>query len=283
MAISVTTNNQLVAEDVRSLLIEPLLQTSSFLSNDFPTFESDGSEIRIPALSSLGTAAFTAEGTAIAELSANTSEITLLASSIRPAMGYLRISNDLINQGVVNVQESFALAMVRETARLVDSALWAGGTADAGSPIGITGYTGTTNAGTVAGTAITADTLYGVEAAAELAFTDANALFWAMSPTVKQMLRGVNDSQGSKLWQPSLAQGVPNTLLGKPVVVTSHLPDTGLWLIDRGQIAVGIDRNASVSFHPDRFAEYNEQMVRVSFRADAAPMNAQAVTVLTIT
>jgi HK97 family phage major capsid protein len=276
-AVTVSGNSTLTQDQVERLLIQPLVQRSTYLSLGFPTFTSNGEPIKVPSLASLGTPSFTSEGSAIAELSASTSEIELLPSSVYATKALLRISNEMIAQGVVNVQDQFSAKMVADTARIVDAALWNGGTADTGSPIGLANFTGYTNAGTVNAGSVTADMLFEMEALASLAFTDESALIWAMHPNVRTELRGISSTDGAILWAPSLQAGAPNVLLGKGVVVTSHLPEDGLWLIDRSQVAVGIDRSASVVLDGSRYLKYDETAVRVTFRADTKPMNPAAI------
>jgi HK97 family phage major capsid protein len=284
MASSTTiANSTLTQDDVQRILIMPLQQRSTYLQQGFPTFVSNGEPIKVPSLTNLGTATFVAQGSAIPELSATTSEITLLASTVRATKVIARMSNELVRQSVVNVESAFSMKLVNDVSTFLDNALWNGGTATAGSPIGMVNFTGNVNAGTAAGTAITANTLYDMhELAMEKNLSD-DSLRWAMSPGTFTRIRKLTDNYGARILQPSLAEGAPPTLLGQPYTVTNHVPDTALLLFDRSQIAVGMDQRASITLLTETYANYDEVAVRVTARYDTAKMNDDAVVRLTIT
>lgn len=279
--LSTSGNSTLTQAQVEALLIKPLVQKSTYLSLGIPTFTSNGEPIKLPSLTADFSPSFAAEGSAIAELTASTSEITLLASTVWPAKSILRVSNQMIAQGVFNVQDQFSRTMVDAVARKVDAALWNGNGAS-GSPLGIAQFTGFSNAGTVAGTALTSTDLFTMDRVANLAYADQSSLWFAMSPVNFDRVRKLSDNYGARVLAPSLADGAPGTLLGHGYTVTAALPDTSILLFDRSQVAVGLDRSASVSFHPDTYAQYDETAVRVSFRADTKALNATGVTKLTI-
>lgn len=284
MASSTTiANSTLTQDDVQRILIMPLQQRSTYLQQGFPTFVSNGEPIKVPSLTSFGTATFVAQGSAIPELSATTSEITLLASTVRATKVIARMSNELVRQSVVNVESAFSMKLVNDVSTLLDNALWNGGTATAGSPIGMANFTGNVSAGSAAGTAITANTLYDMhELAMEKNLSD-DAMRWAMSPGTFTRIRKLTDNYGARILQPSLAESAPPTLLGQPYTVTNHVPDTALLLFDRSQIAVGMDQRASITLLTETYANYDEVAVRVVARYDTAKMNADAVVQLHIT
>ena len=283
MSVNLTANSSLTAEQVEHVLLGPLRQRSTFLAAGFLPFSSNGEPIRIPALSAFGTASFVAEGDPIPEHAATTTDVVLLESTVHAVKSLLRISNETISQSFLDVQSEFAAQLVADAARKVDAALWAGGTATAGSPIGVANWTGVTSSGTVAGTALASGDLFTMEETAALQFTDASASLWAISPRNFTRIRNMADNTGARLLAPSLADGAPATLLGKAYIITTHLPDSGIWLLDRSQVAVGLDRSASVSWHPDRYAEYDETAVRITLRVDTKPLHAAACVKLSIT
>lgn len=283
MASSTTIANSTLTQDqVERLLIMPLQERSTYLSQGFPTFVSNGEPIKVPSLSSLGTASYVAQGSAIPEVSATTSEITLLPTTVQATKIIARMSNELVRQSIVNVESAFSMKLVRDVSDFLDAAMWNGAGSN-GAPTGMTHFADNVNAGTAAGTAITSDTLYDMHELAMTSNLADDALRWAMSPATFTIIRKLSDNYGQRILQPSLAAGAPSTLLGRPYVVTNNVPDTDLLLFDRSQIAVGMDQRASITLLSETYANYDEVAVRVVARYDTAKMNDDAVVQLHIT
>ncbi|MFM8352207.1 MAG: phage major capsid protein [Actinomycetales bacterium] len=285
MGATTITNATLTADDVQRFLIMPLQQRSTYLTQPFRMFTSNGEPIKIPSLTSFGTATFVAQGTAIPEVNASTSEVELLASSIRSVKVIARMSRDLDRQSVVNVESAFGMKLADDVSKVLDNALWNGGTATTGSPLGMAQFSGSTNAGTVADTALTSGHLFDLDEYAyanNLSTEVPGAVRYAMSPNTFTIIRKLTDNYGQRVLQPSLQQGAPATLLGRPYVVTSHVPDTALLLFDASQIAVGMDERASITILDQTYAQYDEIAIRVTARYDTKPMNAAAVIKLNI-
>jgi len=275
MSNTTISNATLTKDQVESLLIMPLQQASTYMNQGFPMFVSNGEPIKVPSLSSMGTPTYVAEGTAIPEVSASTSEISLLPSTVHSVKIISRVSRELMRQSVVNVDNAFSMKMVSDVARVLDSAMW-NGAGTAGAPLGIANFTGVTSAGTAAGT-VTADTFYDIQ---ELAFdehVDFGRARWAMSPKNLTRVRKLEDSTGQKFLTPSLASGAPATLLGCGYTVTTHLPDDVILFFDPAQVAIGMDDRASVTVLDQTYADYDEIGLRVTARYDTAPLNASAV------
>lgn len=276
------SNATLTQDQVERLLIYPLQERSTYLAQGFAIFTSNGEPIKLPSLTSFGTATFVPQGTAIPEVDASTSEVELLPNSVSSIKVIARMSNELVRQSVVNVESAFSRKLVDDVSKVLDQAMWNGGTATAGSPIGMVNFAGNVNAGTAAGTAITSDNIFDVEELGyenNLSMEDAR---WAMSPKTFTRIRKLADNYGQKVLAPSLAVGAPPTLLGHPYTVTTHVPDTALLLFDPTQIAVGLDQRASVTILDQTFAQYDEVAIRVTARYDTKKMNADAVIKLNI-
>jgi HK97 family phage major capsid protein len=177
------------------MLIEPLRNQSTYLRQGFPTFTSNGEPIKIPLLTTIGTATFITQGSAIAEATASTSEVELLPSTVWSVKRILRMSNEVVCQAVIGVESAFSTALVNDVAEMLDKALWAFGTATSGSPIGMSSFTGSTNAATVAGTALASSNLYDTEEYALVNKLEQDALAGASRPRI---------SRGSASW-PTIA------------------------------------------------------------------------------
>jgi len=284
--ITSQTATQITTEQVLNFLIRPLEEASVFLASGPRIYDTDGSPIRIPKLASMGTPNFTAEGSAIAEVDPSFSEVTLMPSSIRPVSSITRFSNQLARQSVIDLTTSLQSKMVRDVADVLDSAFITGdggGTAKT-SPKGLLNYSGITVAGSALGTATT-DDLYDMVGAALDANVSLAGLRWMLSPTDFVALHKLKDGDGRGLVVPDPTNGAINRLLGFPVTVTKKMPSTAsggtatVALVDFSQIAVARDLAPSVTILPERYAEFDQQAIRVITRWDAAPLNPEAVVV----
>lgn len=280
-SVTPISNGTLIADEVQRLLVQPLKQSSTYLSLGMPTFTSPGQPIKIPSLIGVGTATFAGAGSAIAEATVTTSEIELLPSTVWAAKRSIRVSNESLSQAVTNLESNFGSSLITELRRVVDENLWVGdGTS--GAPTGMTNFANNIAYGTAVGTAVVDDLYSMVETAQEADLADAT-LHWAMSPAMLKRVRVMADSTGRALLQPSLADGEPSRILGIPYTRTNHLPDDTLLLFDRAQVAVGIDSTASLFVTPHRYADTGETAIIGTFRADTAPMNAAVVIATGIT
>lgn len=283
MAVNTTSNSTLSADIVEKLLVQPLSQRSTFLGLGIPEFVSDGNPIRLPSLTSIGTATgFIAEGDPISEASVATSEVVLLESSVWSIKDIVKLTHESIETAVINLESAMGNALVSRVAQKIDYALYQGGTATAGSPIGLFNMTGFTNAGTVAGTALAPSHLYGMQEQYSLTFSAEESAIWVMHPTVHKIVRLMEDTAGQRVLQPSLAAGAPSTLLGTPYRVTSYAPASALALFDRNQLAVG-RAPASVQILDQTFADSGQVGVSVRARYDVKALNPTAIVKKTLT
>lgn len=289
MAPSTTINSsQLTSEQVLNFLIRPLEEASVFLAAGPRIYDTDGSPVRIPKLSSMGTPAFTAEGSAISEVDPTFAEVTLLPSSLRPVASITRFSNQLARQSVIDLTTSLQSKMVRDVADVLDSAFitgTGGGTAQT-SPLGLLNYSGITVAGSAVGTA-TPDDLYDMLGAALDANVNVGSMRWMIAPTDFIALHKLKDADGRSLVTPDPSQGAISRLLGLPITVTPKMPSSAsagtatVALVDFSQIAVARDLSPSVTILPERYAEFDQQAIRVMTRFDAKPLNPEAIVTLT--
>ncbi len=281
MPATTGANPTLTQDQVQRILIAPLQQSSTFLLLGCPTFTSNGEPIHLPRLDSYGTASYTTQGSAIGELNPTTSEVVLLASTVSSLKAISRVSNELVRQSVVNIESAFSLALVTNLSKTLDAALW-NGAGTAGAPLGLFGFTGFTNAGSVAGTALASADLFNMDEKYQLAFSSASAARWGISPANFTRIRKMTDNYGARILQPSLAEGAPSTILGYPYTVSAHIPDTAIALFDKDQVAVGMDTNASITILDQTYADYDQVGIRVIARYDVKPLNVASVVKLTI-
>jgi len=275
MSLDTSTNSTLTQDVVERVLILPLTQQSTYLSQGFPTFTSAGQPIKVPSLSTLGTPGYVAEGSAIPTVEATTSEITMLASTVRSIKVITKMTREIVRQAEPNVESIFTTKLVSDVSRILDSALW-NGSGTAGAPLGMVNFANVTVTGTAAGTLV-ADDLLDMQEDAMGAFVMPDRMTWALSPANFTRIRKFADNYGARILQPSLAAGAPPTLLGSPYVVTTHIPDSTILLFDRSQVAVGMDDRASVTVLGELYAGTDEVGIKCVARYDTAALNPKAV------
>lgn len=166
-------------------------------------------------------------------------------AQITPPLGEMvaepRISQTLLDDSGYNTADEIMFAISEAFAELKGAAFTSGdgvgkprgflthtvvSTSDASRPFGHIQYVPT---GVAA--ALTDGSNNGADAIIDLVFSlqakyRANAAFTMNSATAGKV-RKFKDSEGRHLWSDSLADGVPNRLLGYPTVIDENMPDVG--------------------------------------------------------
>jgi HK97 family phage major capsid protein len=283
MAASVASNSTLTRDEIERILLQPLRARSTFLRAGSPVFTSNGEPIKIPTLQSFGTPAYVAEGSAVSELSPVTNEVELLSSSVYAFKSVVKVTSELMARSFVDVEAQLSQAIVSDTAVKLDYGFYQGGTATTGSPVGLFEMAGFTNAGTAAGTALAKGNLIDMAEDYISAYADEQTARWVLSPVNWARVQKFASDNGTGILQPSLAQGAPRELLGYPVTVTPHAPDTEIMLYDTAQVVVGHDVSRDiVRVLTETYADTDHVGIQVQGRWDVKPVNAAAIVKLTI-
>lgn len=286
-AIDTTTATELTYEQVQKTLVQPLQEKSVFLAAGPKIFDTSG-PIRIPknGASIADDLGFVAENEQIPEEDLDFAEVTLLPSSLKSVKAITRYSNELARQSVVSLDAAIKDRLVNDVAAKLDtqflSALGDGVT----TPKGLFAYADTQNV--AVGGPLTLDALLTAWGLALSANVNMGALKWLLTPGDFVSLRKVKDTTGQYLLQPDPTADGVFRLWGCPVIVSSRVPDTTggtvtgrAALVDFSQIAVARDLAPSVKILTERFADYDQQAIRVVARYDAAPLNPEAIVTLT--
>lgn len=139
---------------------------------------------------------------------------------------YVDVSLKLLEDSAVNVESEVAYDVAEEFGRLEGVAFISGNGTK--KPLGIINapnlaYTPSGNAGTLgsdpANLLITH--LYSITK------TYRNNGAWMMNATTLGAIRKLKDTTGAYIWQRSLAEGQPETILGRPVIEAPDMPDVG--------------------------------------------------------
>ena len=194
----------------------------------------------IPVEDAVAAASWTAEAGAIAETTATFSQKQLGAYKLTCLF---KVSEELLQDSAFDLEGYLAGRIAGAFADAEISAFINGdGT---GKPSGIVGAAGV-GVTAASATAIAADELISLYYSIAQQYRQ-NAV-WVMHPTTASAVRKLKDTTNNYLWQPGLAAGQPETLLGLPLYTTVAMPDIGMgkrsvllanfsyyWIGDRGQ------------------------------------------------
>jgi HK97 family phage major capsid protein len=173
-----------------------------------------GESLQIPKTTAHSTAAIVAEGGTIATSEPTFGQITLGAYKYGDLM---QVSRELVTDTGVDLEGYLAMQVGRALgnafgAHLVTgtgSSQPRGAVTDA--TVGVTGGTGVTGA-------FTADNLIDLQYSVIAPYRASQSCYWVVKDSTLASIRKLKDTTNQYLWQPSLQLGVPDMLLGKPLV-----------------------------------------------------------------
>lgn len=286
MAESTQTASELTQEQVQKILVKPLEQRSVFLSAGPRIFDTNGSQVRIPKMGGPTDPQWHGENELITEQDAEFDEVTLLPSTMKSVKVITRFSNELARQSVVALDAALRDRLVTDVATKLDTQFLSAGGDGVTTPRGLFAYAGIQTL--AVGGEISLDALHDAWALALAANVNMSALKWTFTPGTFSKLRKLKDTQGRYQLQPDPTQDGVFRLLGAPVLISNRVPNTTgatptgrAALIDFSQIAVARDLAPSVVVLKERYADFDQQALRVVARYDAAPLNPEGIVSLT--
>lgn len=278
---------ELTTDQVAKILIQPLEETSKFLAAGPRIFDTTG-PIHIPKMGGPVAVDWIGESEEIPSKDVAMDEVSLLPSTMKSAKVITRYSNELARASVVALDAALQQRLVKDVADKLDGQFFSASGDGVTAPRGLFAYPGTQTVA-VDG-ALGLDHLIDAWGAALDADANVTSMKWVMTPREFVKLRKIKQGTGSNQYvlTPDPTQDGVFRLFGAPVIVTKRVPDTTettptarAALVDFAQIAVARDLAPSVTILRERFADYDEQAIRVVCRLDAAPMNPEAVVKLT--
>lgn len=286
MAASTATAPELTREQVAAVLVRPLADRSVFLAAGPRIFDTSG-VLRIPKLGGpITDPGWTGENEQIPERDAEFDEVKLLPDTMKSVKVITRYSNELARQSVIALDAALRDRLVTDVANKVDGQLLSASGDGVSTPRGLFAYQGIQTLA-VDG-ALTLDHLLTAWGMALSANVDMSKLRWLLTPADFVALRGIKDGQQRYILNADPTADAVFRLFGAPVTVTARIPDTTgatptgrAALVDFSQIAVARDLAPSVKVLTERYADYDQQAIRVVTRYDAAPLNPEAVIALT--
>ena len=261
--------------NMQDMIIETMNDAQNFSPNA-TSFNIEG-QVTIPTETSTGTAAWiTSEGDAYTEDDPAFGQLTLQPHK---AGTLTQISEELLQDSVVNLEAFVASNIGRKFALLLENAFVNGN--GVGQPTGVTD--GSDEGKAAAGAAaVTFDELQDLFYSVKESYRQNGS--WLMSTTTVSALRQLKYASGTEsyIWQPNMEAGSPDTILGRPVVISdsANAMTTGLKPILFGDLSYYyIAYNAGVSIQrlDELYAANGLVGIRGSLRVDGKLTQGEAV------
>ncbi|KUI43912.1 capsid protein [Mycobacterium sp. IS-1590] len=271
-----TANPELLQEQVANLLVQPLEAASVVLSSGVRIFDT-ASPLRIPKLTSGATVGFIGEGELIPEADVDFGEVKLMPSDRKSIKTLIRFTNELLRQSVIGLDATLKGRLVTDVSNKLDTALLTGDGADDS----ITGIVNQADVQTGVLDVTDADSLLDAIALTSAAEVTPNR--WFINGQDFIALRKLKETTDSAkyLIESDVTAGPTYRLFGVEATVTNKLPEGTAVLADTSQIAIARDLAPSVTLLAERYAEYDEQAIRVVTRYDLGLLHPEGVIVLT--
>lgn len=278
MALSSTTADALVPEVVASILVQPLEAASAFLAAG-PRIIDTAGPVKVPTMAGATTPSWHGQNELITEVDPTFGELSLLPSTMKAVKTLTRYSNELARQSTVNLDQALKDRLVKDVADTMDAQLFSATGDGVTLPRGLFAYTGVQEID-VAG-ALSLDDLIDAQGLLLAASANVTATKWVLRADTFTALRKIKGTDGNYIVQRDVTQAAGFQLLGAPVIVTNRVPAGSAALVDFSQIVVARDVAPEVKLLDQTFGNYDQQAIRVVYRMDAAPANAEAIVTLT--
>ena len=220
-ALQIGTDSEggyLVPDEYERTLVEALEEENVFrqLAKVIQTSSGDR---KIPIVTSHGSAAWLDEEDALTESDEVFGQTSLSAYKLGT---FLKVSDELLNDSVFDLPSYISTEFARRIGAKEEEAFFVGD--GSGKPTGIFAATGGAQTGVTAAssTAITADEL--IDLFYSLKSPYRRKAVWVMNDSTVKAIRKLKDNQGQYLWQPSLTDGTPDTILNRPEYTASYVP-----------------------------------------------------------
>lgn len=281
MSVSTSAATALTSEQVSRILTKPLEAASVFLAAGPRIFDTSG-PLRVPALPASGADSleFIGENEQIPEQDPDlTDEVSLLPSTMDSVKTITRYSNEVARQSVVSLEQTLRDRLVTDVAARLDQQFMGDGGDGVETPYGIFAYPGATDTD-VAGP-LDPDVILAAQGDALAANLDPSRLTLFIRPEDYVGMRGLKDADGRYLIAPDVSgTGLVVPILGARAVITARVPAGRAALVDMSRIAVARDLAPSVKVLTERYADYDQQALRVVARYDAKPLDPTGVLTL---
>lgn len=274
MTLDTVSGAPLIQEQVANILVQPLEAASVVLAAGPQIFNSS-EPLRLPTLTGSTNVQWVAENGLIPDSDVTFGEINLMPSDRKSIKALTKFSNEMARQSAVGLDAVLKARIVNDVATKLDTALLTGD----GATKTVRGIINQPGVQTSVLDATNADSFLDALALAAAAEVTPNR--WIMSGADFFGIRKLKSSDGKYLLESDITAGTTYRLFGIPVSVTNKLPKGKAVLADMKQVAVVRDVDPSVTVLSERYAEFDQQAIRVVTRYDLGLIHPEGVVVLT--
>ena len=208
----------LVPDEFEKMLVEALEEENAIRKLAHTITTSFGDR-KIPVVSAKGTASWVEEEGQIPESNDTFGQITLGAHKLATM---IKVSEELMADSVFDIQAYIAKEFGRRIGDKEEQAFITGN--GTGKPTGFLAATGGGQVGvtTAGATAVTLDEMLDLYYSLKSPYRK-KAVFIMSDSTVK-IIRKLKDANGQYLWQPSIKEATPDTIISRPLVTSPYMP-----------------------------------------------------------
>ena len=277
MALDTQVASELTQDQVSTILTKPLEQRSVFLAAGPTIFDTNGSPVRVPAApgSEADALQWVGENELIPEVDPELGEMSLLPSTMKSVKTITRYSNELARQSIVSLDRVLQDRLVADVATKLDRQFLSDQGDGITTPQGMFAWEGVEDVDAAAG--LNLDTILAAQGIALESYVDLDRLALFIRPGDLMTLRGLKDNDGHYILNADATQGGGFRVLGMNVLVSSHIPAGRAALADMSMVAVARDLAPSVKILTERYADYDQQAIRVVARYDAKPLDTAGI------
>ena len=213
-----TEGGYLVPDEFEHTLVEALEEENMFRKLAHVIQTSSG-ERKIPVVASKGSANWIDEEGPYVDSDDSFGQVTIGSFKLGTT---IKVSEELINDSVFPLEAYISKEFARRIGSREEESFFTGD--GNGKPLGFLAAKGGAEVGVTAAsaTAITADEIIDLYYSLKTPYRK-NAV-WILNDATVKAVRKLKDSTGQYLWQPSLTEGTPDKLLGRPVYTSAYMP-----------------------------------------------------------
>ena len=213
-----TEGGYLVPDEFEHTLVEALKEENIFRKLA-KVIQTSSGERKIPVVSSKGSANWIDEEGPYVDSDDSFGQVTISSFKLGTT---IKVSEELINDSVFDLENYISKEFARRIGSREEEAFFTGD--GNGKPLGFLATKGGADVGVTAAsaTAITADEIIDLYYSLKTPYRK-NAV-WILNDATVKAVRKLKDSTGQYLWQPSLTDGTPDKLLGRPVYTSAYMP-----------------------------------------------------------
>ena len=220
-ALQIGTDSEggyLVPDEYERTLVEALEEENIFRQMAKVIKTSSG-DSKIPVVASKGTASWIDEEGAFPESDDSFGQVSIGAYKLGTL---IKVSEELLNDSVFDLQSYISREFARRIGAKEEEAFFTGD--GKGKPLGVLAATGGAETGVTAAsaTAVTADELMDLYYSLKSPYRKKS--MWVLNDSTIKAIRKLKDNNGQYLWQPSLAAGTPDMILGRPIKTSAYMP-----------------------------------------------------------